>query len=182
MFRRGEGDEHPIQAREVREVRMAEGTGEVTVVGKGARLEGNIVSAGSLRIDGQVKGKITADGDVAISPNSQVEADIQAQNVVVGGAFKGNITARAKAELARGGRVQGNITAKSLIVAEGAIFSGQSNMGGEAPSGEDREPREDREDRTARQAGAPSGTAAATRPDAAAGAGRPTGADTSPSR
>jgi cytoskeletal protein CcmA (bactofilin family) len=181
MFRRGEGDEHPIQAREVREVRMAEGTGEVTVVGKGARLEGNIVSAGSLRIDGQVKGKITADGDVAISPNSQVEADIQAQNVVVGGAFKGNITARAKAELARGGRVQGNITSKSLIVAEGAIFSGQSNMGGEGPGVEDREAREEK-DRSGRQAGVASGPAASARPDAGAGAGRPTGADTSPTR
>ena len=59
---------------------MAE-NGEVTIVGAGARLEGNVVSAGSLRIDGQVKGQINADGDVTLSPQSQVEADIRAQNV-----------------------------------------------------------------------------------------------------
>jgi cytoskeletal protein CcmA (bactofilin family) len=35
----------------------------------------------------------------------------------------------SKAELARGGRVEGNVTSKSLVVAEGAIFSGQSIMG-----------------------------------------------------
>ena len=38
---------------------MAE-EGDVTIVGAGARLEGNVVSAGNLRIDGQVKGQINA--------------------------------------------------------------------------------------------------------------------------
>ena len=62
---------------------------EVTIVGAGARLEGNVVSAGSLRIDGQVKGQINADGDVSLSPQSQVEADIRAQNVSVGRSIQG---------------------------------------------------------------------------------------------
>ena len=44
---------------------------EVTIVGTGAKLEGTVVSAGSLRIDGQVKGQINADGDVTLSPQSQ---------------------------------------------------------------------------------------------------------------
>jgi cytoskeletal protein CcmA (bactofilin family) len=107
---------------------------EVTVVGKGARIEGNLISAGSLRIDGQVKGKITAEGDVTLSPQSEVDADIKAANVSVGGAFKGNIVAGNKAELARGGRVEGNVTSKILVVAEGALFTGQSIMDGSQPS------------------------------------------------
>lgn len=108
---------------------MAEGHGsEVTVVGQGARLEGSVVSAGSLRIDGQVKGKIAAEGDVLLSAHSHVEAEIQAQNVTVAGRFKGNIVTAGKAELSRGGRVDGNITSKSLVVSEGAVFNGQSMM------------------------------------------------------
>jgi cytoskeletal protein CcmA (bactofilin family) len=102
--------------------------GEVTIVGAGARLDGNLVSAGSLRIDGQVKGQINADGDVSLSPQSQVEADIRAQNVSVAGRFKGNIVVKGKAHLARGGRIDGNITSKSLIVEEGGTFHGQSIM------------------------------------------------------
>jgi cytoskeletal protein CcmA (bactofilin family) len=78
------------EPRSGKERQMAE-NGEVTVVGVGARLDGNVVSAGSLRIDGQVKGQINADGDVTLSPQSQVEADIRAQNVSVAGRFKGNI-------------------------------------------------------------------------------------------
>jgi cytoskeletal protein CcmA (bactofilin family) len=107
---------------------MAEEGTEVTIVGQGARLEGTIVSAGSLRIDGQVKGKITADGDVMLSPQSQVEADIDAHNLTVAGKFKGNVTVKGTAELAKGGRVDGNITSKTLVIQEGGIFCGQSMM------------------------------------------------------
>jgi cytoskeletal protein CcmA (bactofilin family) len=134
MFRRGEQEERdkPIEAREVR---MSEGAGtEVTVVGQGARLEGTVLSAGSLRIDGQVKGKITADGDVMLSAQSQVEADISATNVTIAGKFKGNINVKARAELAKGGRVDGNITSKTLVVSEGAVFHGQSIMDQQAGS------------------------------------------------
>ena len=108
---------------------------EVTIVGTGARLEGNVVSAGNLRIDGQVKGQINADGDVVLSPQSQVEADIRSQNVSVAGRFKGNILVKGKAHLARGGRIDGNITSKTLVVEEGGIFHGQSNMDAGAGSG-----------------------------------------------
>jgi cytoskeletal protein CcmA (bactofilin family) len=108
---------------------------EVTIVGAAAKLEGTVVSAGSLRIDGQVKGQIQADGDVTLSPQSQVEADIRAQNVSVAGRFKGNLVVKGKAHLARGGRIEGNITSKTLVVEEGGVFHGQSLMDGAAPSG-----------------------------------------------
>jgi cytoskeletal protein CcmA (bactofilin family) len=112
---------------ERKDKKMAD-NGEVTIVGAGARLEGNVVSAGSLRIDGQVKGQINADGDVTLSPQSQVEADIRAQNVTVAGRFNGNIVVKDKMHLARGGRIDGNITSKTLVVEEGGVFHGQSIM------------------------------------------------------
>jgi len=97
-------------------------------------LEGNVVSAGNLRIDGQVKGQINAEGDVALSPQSQVEADIRAQNVSIAGRFKGSIQVKGKAHLGRGGRIDGNITSKTLVVEEGGVFHGQSIMDGPSPA------------------------------------------------
>ena len=133
MIRRREDVEGPGRGggrgRDRTEAVMAE-EGEVTIVGAGARLEGNVVSAGNLRIDGQVKGQINAEGDVALSPQSQVEADIRAQNVSVAGRFKGSIQVQGKAHLARGGRIDGNITSKTLVVEEGGVFHGQSIMDG----------------------------------------------------
>ena len=142
IFKRDDDDADPIEStapgaeakRRGREQGgdMAEDSGEVTIVGAGARLEGNVVSAGSLRIDGQVKGQINADGDVTLSPKSQVEADIRAENVSVAGMFKGNVIVKGKAHLARGGRIDGNITSKTLVIEEGGIFHGQSIMDGGA--------------------------------------------------
>jgi cytoskeletal protein CcmA (bactofilin family) len=138
----GEADADATASGAMEGGHMAE-NGEVTIVGAGARLDGNVVSAGSLRIDGQVKGQINADGDVTLSPQSQVEADIRAQNVTVAGRFKGNIVVKGKAHLARGGRIDGNITSKTLVVEEGGLFHGQSIMdaggaapGAQAPQGE----------------------------------------------
>jgi cytoskeletal protein CcmA (bactofilin family) len=126
--------EVPAEQRERKDKDMAD-NGEVTIVGTGARLEGNVVSAGSLRIDGQVKGQINADGDVTLSAQSQVEADIRAQNVSIAGRFTGNIVVKDKAHLARGGRIDGNITSKTLVVEEGGVFHGQSIMDAGTSSG-----------------------------------------------
>src|SRR5712691_5846703 len=115
---------------------MSDQPSEVTIVGAGAKLEGTVVSAGSLRIDGQVKGQINADGDVTLSPQSQVEADIRAQNVSVAGRFKGNVIVKGKAHLARGGRIEGNITSKTLVIEEGGVFHGQSIMDAGGGSGQ----------------------------------------------
>jgi cytoskeletal protein CcmA (bactofilin family) len=140
IFKRDEDEADPIEATSPeRDRRRGEAgkmgdNGEVTIVGVGARLEGNVVSAGHLRIDGQVKGQINAEGDVTLSPQSQVEADIRAQNVSVAGRFKGNLVVKGKAHLARGGRVDGNITSKTLVIEEGGIFHGQSVMDATAGS------------------------------------------------
>jgi cytoskeletal protein CcmA (bactofilin family) len=108
--------------------------GEVTIVGQQAKIEGTLVSAGSLRVDGQVKGQINAEGDVILSAQSNVEADIRAANVSVAGKFKGDITVKGTAELARGGKIEGNITSKTLVIQEGGMFTGQSIMGDAASS------------------------------------------------
>ncbi|GIU97706.1 MAG: hypothetical protein KatS3mg013_1509 [Actinomycetota bacterium] len=129
IWRRDDADEALPATLDARgRERTVADNGEVTVVGAGARLEGTVVSAGSLRIDGQVKGQISAEGDVVLSPQSQVEADIRAQNVSVAGRFRGTIVVKGKAHLARGGRIDGDITSKTLVVEEGGVFHGQSIM------------------------------------------------------
>jgi hypothetical protein len=55
---------------------------EMTVVARGARVEGTLVSAESIRIDGHAKGEIAAPRRRILSSHSEVEADIQAHIVV----------------------------------------------------------------------------------------------------
>jgi cytoskeletal protein CcmA (bactofilin family) len=111
---------------------------EMTVVGRDAQLEGTLVSDESIRIDGQARGQIAAGGDVILSAQSDVEADIHARNVVMSGTLRGTITARTKTRLAQGGRLDGMVRCQVLIVEEGAVFSGQSNIGPDRVNGKGR--------------------------------------------
>jgi cytoskeletal protein CcmA (bactofilin family) len=104
---------------------------DMTVIGKGARLEGTLMSAGSLRIEGSVKGRINAEGDVILADGSEVQADINASNVAIATHYVGNVTAAGTLELESSARLEGNITCQALVVNRGAVFSGQSSMNGE---------------------------------------------------
>lgn len=121
----------------IQSVPRAGGDQTVTVIGSGARLEGNLIAAASLRIEGSVTGTISAEGDVILAPEAEVAADIRATNATLGGHYKGDVVAGGTIELTSTARVEGNLTCRSLIVNQGAIFCGQSIMegAGRKPSG-----------------------------------------------
>jgi cytoskeletal protein CcmA (bactofilin family) len=101
---------------------------DVTVLGRGARLEGDFVISGSIRIDGVFKGRIAAGRNVTLSTGANVQADIEGENVTVAGNLVGNVVAKHRAELASGGRLQGDVRSTALIVGDGAVFNGRSTM------------------------------------------------------
>jgi cytoskeletal protein CcmA (bactofilin family) len=131
MFRRGTGEETTELEAMPRpnDLRMDARESDVSVVGKGARLEGKVAISGSLQVEGHIKGEIKADGDVELLPQGQVEGDIEGQNVRVAGKLVGHVIATNKAHVARGGRVEGDITSSALVIEEGALFNGSSIMG-----------------------------------------------------
>jgi cytoskeletal protein CcmA (bactofilin family) len=121
----GYGSERSLQEG----CRMApNGEDDVTVLGRGARLQGDFVISGSIRIDGVFKGKIVAGRDVMLSPGATVEADIEGENVTVGGTLVGKVVARHRAALSSGGRLDGDIRSAALVVGDGAVFNGRSSM------------------------------------------------------
>ena len=121
--RAGGGKERPGATNEggtrVRqEVRMdrTDERSEVSVVGRGTRIEGTVVAAGSLRVEGEVKGKITAESEVLLSPQGRVEANIQATSIILAGQVKGNLAAKGDVSLPAESRLDGNIRAHNVEV------------------------------------------------------------------
>jgi cytoskeletal protein CcmA (bactofilin family) len=98
------------------------GGDEVSVVGPGTRIEGTVVAAGSLRVEGEVKGKITAEREVTLSPQGRVEANIQAGSIVLAGQVKGNLAAKGDVSLPADSRLDGNIRAHNVDV--GGVVKG----------------------------------------------------------
>jgi cytoskeletal protein CcmA (bactofilin family) len=100
-------------------------------LGKGSRVEGKLTFEGSVRIDGQIEGDISAQDTVIVGKNAEITAQIQAGTVIVEGRVNGDITARQRVELRSPAKLVGNLSTPSLIIHEGAVFEGKCTMGDE---------------------------------------------------
>lgn len=101
------------------------------VIGPSASLNGHFKADGGIRVDGIFEGEIETAGNVIISEEAKVIADITAQNVSVAGTVKGNINAIGRLEILATGRVWGDISVSSFLIDEGGFFYGQSTMQGD---------------------------------------------------
>jgi cytoskeletal protein CcmA (bactofilin family) len=99
-------------------------------LGKGSKVEGKLTFEGSVKIDGCVEGEVQAQQAVIIGETAVINAQINAETVVVKGKVTGDITARKQVELRSPAKLTGNITTPSLVIHEGVLFEGHCSMGG----------------------------------------------------
>ncbi|MBL7665404.1 MAG: polymer-forming cytoskeletal protein [Bacteriovoracaceae bacterium] len=108
---------------------MIERKGDVcAVIEEGCRFEGNLSFNGVVRIAGDINGSIFSNDTLIISEGALINADINANVILISGTVKGNIKATSRVEIRKPARFEGTITAPSLIVEEGVIFHGVTKM------------------------------------------------------
>ena len=105
------------------------GDEQVTIIGTGVVIEGKLSSTGDVRIDGNVKGDIKANGNVTVGESGEVDGQIHADIITLGGKVMGSINAKDKLVLESKAALKGDIVTKILVVEAGAKFDGKSNMG-----------------------------------------------------
>ncbi len=76
-----------------------------TLIGSKTIFEGVLMSNESICIEGTVKGKVKCRGSVVVERGGKVNADIIAENVLIGGQVNGKITTKNKLEITSTGRV-----------------------------------------------------------------------------
>lgn len=101
-----------------------------TIVGAESSFQGTLRSKGSVRIDGKIEGGVSAEG-IILGERGEIQGDISARTVVVGGKVTGNIHATESLELLTKSQVFGDLHAPQLLIAEGAIFEGSCLMASE---------------------------------------------------
>ncbi len=94
------------------------------LVGKGARLEGQVTCSGILRIEGECSGELAVQGTLIIAQGASVQADIQADDVVVAGRLKGSISARKSVRLASTASVRADIKTPRFALEDGGLYWG----------------------------------------------------------
>jgi len=100
-----------------------------TVLGPEVKFTGTLKGKGSIRIEGEVEGQVEYEGDVVVGEKAVVRADIKARNVTIAGRVEGNVTAIGRLELVATAKLVGDMRSAALVLAEGALFQGRSEMG-----------------------------------------------------
>jgi cytoskeletal protein CcmA (bactofilin family) len=99
-------------------------------IGKAVRVEGKVISAEDLTIDGTVEGSIELGGhSLTIGEEARIKADLLAKTVTISGKVTGNVKGVEKVELRATGSVEGDITAPRLVMADGATVIGKVQTG-----------------------------------------------------
>ena len=98
------------------------------IIEEGCRFEGNLSFNGVVRIAGVVTGSIYSNDTLIISEAAIINADVNANTILISGTVKGNIKATSRVEIRKPARFEGTITSPSLIVEEGVIFHGVTKM------------------------------------------------------
>ena len=100
-----------------------------TFIGPGASVEGTLKFQGTIRLDGNLKGKIvSSDGTVIVGEKAKVSADIAVGTAIVMGEVTGTIDAVDRIEVYPPGRIAGDIQSPLISIEEGGRLNGSCTM------------------------------------------------------
>ena len=99
-----------------------------TLLGENSSFSGDIEFSGGLRLDGTVRGHITAldnaNGLLVISETGEVEGDITVPHIIVNGTVHGNVISSEHVELQKNARITGDIQYQDVEMQLGANLNG----------------------------------------------------------
>jgi cytoskeletal protein CcmA (bactofilin family) len=108
-----------------------------TLIGSGSVLKGDLEFTGGLRVDGHIKGHVSAQdsnkGTLVLSESGVIEGDINVPHVVINGTVNGNIVSGGHVELQASAKVTGDIHYKGVEMELGAILNGSLVTDNNAP-------------------------------------------------
>ncbi len=100
-----------------------------SLIGAGTVVEGNVVFSGGLRIDGEVKGNVRAEGDqpgtLVVSEHARIDGEVTVSHLVVNGTVNGPIRSSEFLELQPRARVTGDVEYNMIEMHLGAIVQGR---------------------------------------------------------
>ena len=95
---------------------------------RGVRFQGDLATSGTFRINASVVGKIVSSGTLILGEQSEVEGELEAKVVLIGGKFSGTVKSTERVEIQSTGVVEGDIYCPCVSIAVGAIFHGRCHM------------------------------------------------------
>jgi cytoskeletal protein CcmA (bactofilin family) len=109
-----------------------------SLIGEGTMVEGDITFSGGLRIDGRIRGNVTAADNqpstLVLSEKASVEGEIRITHAVINGTVIGPVYASEYVELQAKCNVTGDVYYKTLEIQLGAVVQGRLVHQEESPA------------------------------------------------
>jgi len=86
---------------------------------------GELAGEGDFQILGKFEGEIKVTGRVVVGEGAQVDANIDAAAIVIGGTVRGNLSASTRVEILPSGILTGTLRTGSFSAADGASVKGE---------------------------------------------------------
>ena len=99
------------------------------ILGNDVDIKGTIKFESELIYDGKLEGEILSDnGVLTLGKNAEVRGELKTKSIVVHGNVTGNISVTERCELKATSQLTGDLKAMRIIIEEGAIFIGKSEV------------------------------------------------------
>jgi cytoskeletal protein CcmA (bactofilin family) len=100
-----------------------------TLIGKAARVHGDVEFAGGLHLDGSIVGNVRSDqapgSALSVSQGGSIQGRVEVPNIRLDGTVKGDIHARERVVLGATARVEGNLYYGVIEMTLGAQIMGK---------------------------------------------------------
>ncbi len=99
-----------------------------TLIGQGTEINGDLVYAGGLHVDGRINGNVVAEEGsssiLILSEFGHIEGEVKVPNIVINGKIVGDVHGSTRVELAPKSRIKGSVYYNLIEMAIGAEVNG----------------------------------------------------------
>lgn len=110
----------------------------INLIAAGTKINGELISDGDIRIDGELTGNLESKGRLVIGASGKVEGDIKCKSCEIAGTQKGKLLIAELLTLKASSVVSGDMVTGRLSIEPGAFFMGTCTMGDETVTNETR--------------------------------------------
>lgn len=105
------------------------GSDDISIIGPEMQVDGDLVTDGTVRVEGKIEGDVQAGKAVVVGKSGEVHGDVRTQDAVVSGRVRGGLTAASRLEIQATAQIDGEVHARRLQLEEGAMLNGTVRMG-----------------------------------------------------
>jgi cytoskeletal protein CcmA (bactofilin family) len=103
-------------------------SGPGCIIAPKVTVKGDITGDEDVVVEGTIEGQVRITRELRVGTGGVVKAGVEAASIIVSGEIVGDCQATSRVEIQSTGRVTGNIRAPKIVIAEGAMFRGNSDM------------------------------------------------------